>query len=168
MSVWLHNAEGFYTGIWLLDLNSSLCLQGGAPPSSAIMAKGSIPAYTVQLLSGSDAQEADPLKDSNNSGSSANNPYNARISVLRELHTKKSDRSCLHVEIDIRGSEVQYEAGDHVGLFCENGPGIVQDAGRILGMPLDMVFNLELPDGNPNELTPPFPGTVCSAYVRTN
>ena len=132
------------------------------------MAEGSIPAYTVQLLSGSDAQEADPLKDSNNSGSNASNPYNARISVLRELHTKKSDRSCLHVEIDIQGSEVRYEAGDHVGLFCENGPGIVQDAGRILGMPLDTVFNLQLPDGNPNELTPPFTGTVSSAYVRTN
>ena len=153
---------------WLLVLISSLCLQGGAPPSSAIMTEGSIPAYTVQLLTGSDAQEADPLKFSNNSGSNANNPYNARIAVLRELHTKKSDRSCLHVEIDIRGSEVHYEAGDHVGLFCENGPGIVQDAGRILGMPLDTVFDLQLPDGNPNELMAPFPGTFSSSYVRNN
>lgn len=131
------------------------------------MTEGSIPAYTVQLLSGSDAHEADPLKDSNNSGSNANNPYNARIGVLRELHTKKSDRSCLHVEIDIRDCEVQYEAGDHVGLFCENGPGIVQDAGRILGMPLDTVFNLQSPDGNPDELTPPFPGTFSGAFVHT-
>ncbi|DBA86516.1 TPA: hypothetical protein ACH3X2_005492 [Trebouxia sp. C0005] len=160
---------------WRAELYSSLDAsslleqkEGGTPSSSAIMAEGCIPAYTVQLLTGSDAQEADPLKDSNNSGSNANNPYNAQIAVLRELHTKKSDRSCLHVEINIQGSEVQYEAGDHVGLFCENGPGIVEDAGRILGMPLDTVFNLQLPDGNPNELMPPFPGPVSlrSALAR--
>jgi len=133
-------------------------LQGGTSSTTAVIAEGSIPAYTVQVLSGSQAQQVDPLTASNDSGSSASNPYNARIGVLRELHTKKSDRSCIHVELDIRGSEVSYEAGDHVGLFCENAPGIVEEAGRILGMSLDTVFNLQLPDGNPDELASPFPG----------
>lgn len=144
-----------------LDASSLLDKKEGGPVStSAVIAEGAIPAYTVQLLSGSDAQEVDPLATSDNSGSSASNPYHARVGVLRELHTKKSDRSCLHLELDIQESEVQYEAGDHVGLFCENAPGIVEEAGRILGMPLDTVFNLQLPDGNPEELTQPFPGPV--------
>ena len=87
------------------------CTQG----ATAVLTPGSVPAYTVEVLSGAQAQEVDPLTASNNSGNSANHPYNARIGVLRELHTRKSDRSCLHVELDIQGSGLHYEAGDHVG-----------------------------------------------------
>lgn len=144
-----------------------MCVQGGVPAVSAVIAEGSIPAYIVELLSGPQAQEVDPLVASNNSGNSANNPYNARTTVIRELHTKKSDRSCLHVELNIRDSEVTYEAGDHVGLCCDNAPGIVEEAGRILGVPLDTVFSLQIPDGNPDELAAPFPGTYLSGiHVR--
>ena len=44
------------------------------------------------------------------------------------------------------------------GLYCENSPQIVEDAGRILGLSLNTVFTLQLPAGNPDELAPPFPG----------
>lgn len=91
-------------------------LQGASSQDvTAVLSEGAVPAYTVELLSGPQAQEVDPLTASNNSGNSANHPYSARIGVLRELHTRKSDRSCLHVELDIQGSGLHYEAGDHVG-----------------------------------------------------
>ena len=94
-------------------------MQGANPQgATAVLTEAVVPAYTVQILSGPQAQQVDPLVDSNNSGSSASHPYNARVGVLRELHTKKSDRSCLHVELDIQGSGMQYEAGDHVGEFA--------------------------------------------------
>lgn len=124
------------------------------------MTESSIPGYTTQILTGQQAKETDPLRDSDNSGTSVSNPYNARIGVLRELHSRKSDRSCIHVELDIQGSGIQYEAGDHVGLLCENGPGIIEEAGRILGIPLDTIFSLQLPEGNPHELALPFTGTA--------
>ena len=132
-------------------------MQGGVAVA-AVLTESTIPGYTTEILTGPQAKETDPLRDSDNSGTSVSNPFNARIGVLRELHTRKSDRSCIHVELDIQGSGLQYEAGDHVGLLCENGPGIVAEAGRILGIPLDTVFSLQLPEGNPHELTPPFPG----------
>ena len=43
-------------------------------------------------------------------------PFLSQISVLRELHTSESDRSCLHVELDVSGSNIIYEAGDHVSF----------------------------------------------------
>lgn len=124
------------------------------------MTESSIPGYTTQILTGQQAKETDPLRDSDNSGTSVSNPYSARIGVLRELHSRKSDRSCIHVELDVQGSGIQYEAGDHVGLLCENGPGIIEEAGRILGIPLTTIFSLQLPEGNPHELALPFPGTT--------
>ena len=84
---------------------------------TAVLTLGSVPAYIVEVLSGPQAQEVKPLSASNNSGNSATHPYNARIGVLRELHTRKSDRSCLHVELDIQDSGLHYEAGDHVGTW---------------------------------------------------
>lgn len=48
--------------------------------------------------------------------------------------------------------------GIYAGLYGENSPDIVEQAGRILGLPLDTVFNLQLPEGNPDELASPFPG----------
>lgn len=104
----------FQTGyvIFLYDLS----LQGASSQDvTAVLTEGTVPAYTVELLSGPQAHEMDALTASNNSGNSANHPYSARIDVLRELHTRKSDRSCLHVELDIQGSGLHYEAGDHVG-----------------------------------------------------
>ena len=57
-----------------------------------MLTESTIPAYITQVLTGQQAKETDPLRDSDGSGSNASNPYNARIGVLRELHTKKSDR----------------------------------------------------------------------------
>lgn len=62
--------------------------------------------------------------------------------------------------------------GDHAlralvcaGLYGENSPDIVAQAGNILGLPLETIFNLQLPEGNPDELASPFPGwpslSVC-------
>ncbi|KAJ8976258.1 hypothetical protein NQ317_000820, partial [Molorchus minor] len=45
----------------------------------------------------------------------AKNPYLSKIKVNRELH-KSSDRSCMHLEFDIEGSKMRYDAGDHLAV----------------------------------------------------
>ena len=45
--------------------------------------------------------------------------YLANITVNRELHTEKSDRSCRHIEIQL-APNMTYEAGDHLAMFPLN------------------------------------------------
>lgn len=49
----------------------------------------------------------------------ASNPYIAPLAESRELFTVK-DRNCLHVEIDVSGSNINYTTGDHVAVWPTN------------------------------------------------
>ena len=49
----------------------------------------------------------------------AHNPYISPIAASRELFTVK-DRNCLHLEIDISGSNLSYQTGDHVAVWPTN------------------------------------------------
>ena len=59
-------------------------------------------------------------------------PLAARIVVNRELHSDESDRSCRHIEIETNGV-LAYEVGDHVGIFAENDPAMVEHVAKRLG-----------------------------------
>ncbi|RFU32892.1 hypothetical protein B7463_g3441, partial [Scytalidium lignicola] len=49
----------------------------------------------------------------------AHNPFIAPIAESRELFTVK-DRNCLHMEIDITGSNLSYQTGDHIAIWPSN------------------------------------------------
>lgn len=49
----------------------------------------------------------------------AHNPYIASIAESRELFNDKS-RNCLHMEIDISGSNLSYTTGDHIAVWPNN------------------------------------------------
>lgn len=84
------------------------------------------------------------------------------VAVCRELHTAASERSCVHVELDIRSSGLSYETGDHVAIFAENEPEVVEAAAQVLGMSLDTAFTLHVDaePGSEGVLPDPFPGPV--------
>lgn len=50
---------------------------------------------------------------------SAHHPYIAPIVESRELFTSK-DRNCLHMEIDVSGSGLHYQTGDHIAVWPSN------------------------------------------------
>ena len=76
----------------------------------------------------------------------AKNPFLAPIRVIRELH-KSGERSCMHVEMDIEGSRMNYVAGDHLAIFPVNEPHLVSRIGELLKVDLDTVFTLTNIDG---------------------
>ncbi|XP_021373216.1 NADPH--cytochrome P450 reductase-like [Mizuhopecten yessoensis] len=92
----------------------------------------------------------------------AKNPYLAPVNVNRELH-KGGDRSCMHIEFDITGSKIRYEAGDHVAVYPVNNQDIVNRIGKRLNVDLDQVFTLTNVDEEASKKHP-FP---CPTTYRT-
>jgi len=63
----------------------------------------------------------------------ATNPYIAPIVASKELFTDKS-RNCLHMEIDVTGSNLTYTTGDHVAIWPNNAGREVDRFLNILGL----------------------------------
>lgn len=52
------------------------------------------------------------------------------------------------------GSAASYEAGDHVGIYIENGTDIVEKVCRLLQHSPDTILQFKHPPGNPDRLAP--------------
>ncbi|KAK9381984.1 uncharacterized protein V2V93DRAFT_366121 [Kockiozyma suomiensis] len=50
---------------------------------------------------------------------SASNPFIAPVTVATELFNSKS-RNCLHVELDLSGSNLKFTTGDHIAVWPQN------------------------------------------------
>uniref|UniRef100_A0A8C2K312 NADPH--hemoprotein reductase n=1 Tax=Cyprinus carpio TaxID=7962 RepID=A0A8C2K312_CYPCA len=64
------------------------------------------------------------------------NPFLAPVTVNRKLN-KAGDRHLMHLELDITGSKIRYESGDHVAVYPINDSVIVNRIGEVLGVDLD-------------------------------
>jgi len=76
----------------------------------------------------------------------AKNPFMSKLLVNRELH-KGGDRSCMHVEVDIKDSKMRYDSGDHIAVYPVNDSSLVQRLGTALGVDLETIFSLVNLDG---------------------
>eukprot|EP01094_Clydonella_sp_ATCC50884_P014473 TRINITY_DN248_c2_g1_i2.p1 TRINITY_DN248_c2_g1~~TRINITY_DN248_c2_g1_i2.p1 ORF type:complete len:639 (+),score=234.84 TRINITY_DN248_c2_g1_i2:99-2015(+) len=71
----------------------------------------------------------------------AKNPIWCDVAINRELHGDGSDRSCRHVEV-LLPDTIQYEAGDHLGVYAPNSDHVVEEAAELLQEDLERVFKL--------------------------
>uniref|UniRef100_A0A6Q2X1V8 NADPH--hemoprotein reductase n=1 Tax=Esox lucius TaxID=8010 RepID=A0A6Q2X1V8_ESOLU len=74
------------------------------------------------------------------------NPFLAPVTVNRKLN-KAGDRYLMHLELDITGSKMRYDSGDHVAVYPTNDTTIVTKLGQVLGVDLDTVISLNNLDG---------------------
>nr|XP_055051683.1 P450 (cytochrome) oxidoreductase b isoform X2 [Misgurnus anguillicaudatus]XP_055051684.1 P450 (cytochrome) oxidoreductase b isoform X2 [Misgurnus anguillicaudatus]XP_055051685.1 P450 (cytochrome) oxidoreductase b isoform X2 [Misgurnus anguillicaudatus] len=96
----------------------------------------------------------------------AKNPFLASVTVNRKLN-KGGDRHLMHLELDITGSKIRYESGDHVAVYPINDTTIVTKIGDILGVDLDTVISLNNLDEESNKKHPfPCPTTYRTALTH--
>uniref|UniRef100_A0A1A9WZ84 NADPH--cytochrome P450 reductase n=1 Tax=Glossina brevipalpis TaxID=37001 RepID=A0A1A9WZ84_9MUSC len=96
----------------------------------------------------------------------AKNPFLAPILVNRELH-KGGSRSCMHIELDIEGSKMRYDAGDHVAMYPINDKDLVEKLGLLCNADLDLVFSLINTDTDSSKKHPfPCPTTYRTALTH--
>jgi len=91
------------------------------------------------------------------------NPYMAPIKVNRNIHNSGSGRHCMHIEVDIEGSRIRYDAGDHVAIYPKNNEELVNKLGSLLNIDMDQVFTLNNLDEDSSKKHP-FP---CPTTYRT-
>lgn len=104
----------------------------------------------------------------NGTGREQSSPLLASISKIEEMHSKDSGRSCLHIEIELGASGLQYEAGDHVGIFAENCREDVELACKFLGMPSDSLILMKKRKDEQGAKSPPHsvPITLGDAIAK--
>ena len=93
----------------------------------------------------------------------AKNPFPAPITVARELFDVDAERNCVHMELNIEGSGINYQHGDHVGIWPSNPDVEVDRLLCALGLydKKDTVINVESLD--PALAKVPFP--VPTTYL---
>ncbi|KAH7926450.1 cytochrome P450 oxidoreductase [Leucogyrophana mollusca] len=132
--------------------------QGGDSPDFAVTELDSHPPEKVYLgeLSARALTKTKGIHD-------AKNPYASPVRVSRELFQAGGDRNCVHVELDIEGSGITYQHGDHVGVWPLNPDVEVDRLLCALGLyaKKDTVINVDSLD--PALAKVPFP--VPSTYI---
>ncbi|CAM6049510.1 unnamed protein product [Sphagnum compactum] len=146
-------------------------------PAAALPYKVAVPEYRVVMWESGIKLWEDTYAPKLNGQAiyDVNHPCRVDVAARRELHTPLSDRSCIHLELDIANTGIMYETGDHVGVYVHNSQENVEEAAKLLGLPLDTVFSLHADaedgtvlGGGSGSLPPPFPGplTLNSALSK--
>ncbi|MCZ8520371.1 MULTISPECIES: assimilatory sulfite reductase (NADPH) flavoprotein subunit [Paenibacillus] len=98
---------------WLNRVLASLSEASGAPAAAA--------AAGTAALSGAESEY------------SRSNPFVAEVLENLNLNGRGSDRETRHIEISLEGSNLQYEAGDSLGVYPENHPRLVDELIAAMG-----------------------------------
>ncbi|KAJ3360129.1 hypothetical protein GGF32_008594 [Allomyces javanicus] len=101
----------------------------------------------------------------------AKNPFMARIVATRELFSGQEVpvRNCVHVELDLTGSKLIYQPGDHLAIWPQNQQHDVDLLAQALGLTdrLDDVFSLTSTDPAASKKHPfPCPTTYRAAFTH--
>ncbi|CAG8575760.1 11072_t:CDS:2, partial [Racocetra persica] len=96
----------------------------------------------------------------------AKNPFPSAITASRELFNS-TERNCVHMELDITGSGLYYQSGDHVAVWPMNPEQDVYRLLKVLGLweKKDTVVTIESTDPSASKKHPfPVPTTYATIF----
>lgn len=96
-------------------------------------------------LQGEAAPTAKPAASANEPKWSKKNPFPARLLMNRRLNGRESERDTRHFEIELTGSDLEYEVGDVLGVYGQNHPQAVDELTALLAFDGDALVTL--PEG---------------------
>jgi NADPH-ferrihemoprotein reductase len=107
---------------WRLNTSGS-----GAMPSAAVASSTSPTSSTSTSTSSTSSGDVGTELKGITGIYDHRRPYLSKITVMRELH-RGGDRSCLHIEMELppKCATLTYRPGDHVAIFPENDPLLVE------------------------------------------
>jgi NADPH-ferrihemoprotein reductase len=129
--------------------------------SSFVVSETHVPAESVFL----GELSKDQLPGTHNSTHGHHNPFIAPITMSKELFTA-ANRNCLHLELNLRGSDVSYQTGDHLAVWPVNADAEVDRFLSVFGLleKRHKAFQVSALDANTKV---PFPTpTTYDAAVR--
>ena len=71
-------------------------------------------------------------------------PFTASLGARQKITARQTDKNVAHIEIDLGGSGITYQAGDALGVWPENDPALVEEILQLTGADGDAVV-----DGQP-------------------
>ena len=111
------------------DLDYEAKMKSWRDGTLVALAPGGNPASSRQLAEGKSTDDPATLRE----GYSKTNPFPARLIANRKLNADGSEKETRHFEISLAGSDLNYEAGDALGIFPANCPALVEDLLTVLG-----------------------------------
>lgn len=148
---------------WTSKLWTTLREQLGLEQSGEAWVKNGVEYHLKYTAFGSQAAAmAAGATPCSNTLETSNRIIDLPVTVNRELY-QGGDRSCRHVELDLRGQTVTYETGDHVGIYGNNDSESVETLAKRCNVDLDEWFTLADENG---ESPFPCPCTVRDALTK--
>lgn len=94
------------------------------------------------------------------------NPYTSPVTVARELFTTNADRNCIHMELDIAGTNISYQHGDHVAIWPSSPDMAVERFLSVLGLrdKRDVAVDVTALDPALAQVPFPTPATYTSIF----
>ncbi|WP_281773305.1 assimilatory sulfite reductase (NADPH) flavoprotein subunit [Haemophilus parahaemolyticus] len=75
-----------------------------------------------------------PVQATKESQYNKNNPFAATLLTNQKITARQSDKDVRHIEIDLSGSDLHYQAGDALGVWFDNDPALVDEILGVLGI----------------------------------
>lgn len=84
----------------------------------------------------------------------------ANVKSIKEIRQNNHDGSTLHMEIDLKNTNLKYKTAMNLGIYAENDPALVEKVGAYLNVDLNSRVELVVDEEKKEKFKYPFPSPI--------